>query len=228
VSRRALCSWSGGKDSCLALHVALEDGLEVDTLLTVFDDTDDRSRSHALPAALIAAQADALGMRLLLVRADWNHYEAVFIAALANARCAGIHHAVFGDIDLLAYRQWEERVCAIAHVNPHLPLWLKPRNSVVEAVLGQGIEALCVCVNTRFLPKEFCGRPYDAQFIRDLPEHVDACGENGEFHTFVTNAPRFRQPISVRHAPLRSYTAPAAYGSDEFWFADLSLAPPRQ
>ena len=206
--------------------MALEDGLEVDTLLTVFDDTDDGSHSHALPAALIEAQTDALGVRLMIVRADWNHYEAVFIATLENARRRGIHHAVLGDIDLLAHRHWDKNVCATAGVNPLLPLWQKPRNAVVEAVLGQGIEAVCVCVNTRFRPEKFCGRPYDADFVLDLPERVDACGEDGEFHTFVTHAPRFRQPISLLHAPLRSDTAPAAYGGDEFFFADLSLAPP--
>jgi uncharacterized protein (TIGR00290 family) len=224
ANHRALCSWSGGKDSCLALHVAMEQGLTVATLLAMFEEEADRSRSHALPESLIRAQAESLGMQLLTPRADWARYEAVFIEALIRARDAGIDYAVFGDIDLMAHRDWEENVCARADMTAHLPLWDWPRRVVVDDVLRRDIQAVCVCVNTRWLPKAFCGRPYDRQFIADLPEGVDACGENGEFHTFVTDAPRFRWRIPVCVRGLRSYTGPAEYGGDEFWFADLAGA----
>lgn len=217
----ALCSWSGGKDSCLALHLALDAGINVTRLVTMFEPDADRSRSHALSEDLLAAQAKALGLELVLPRAGWENYESVFVGELERARTDGIGQAIFGDIDLVPHREWEEKVCARAGVSAHLPLWDWPRERVVEALFQQGIEAICVCVNTRFLPAEFCGRPYDREFLCDLPSGVDACGENGEFHTFVTRAPRFRSPLRTRIREFRQYVGPKQYGGDLFWFADL-------
>jgi uncharacterized protein (TIGR00290 family) len=204
------------------MHLAIEQGFTVTTLVSMFEEAADRSRSHALPESLIRAQAESLGVELLTPRADWARYETVFVETLVHAHARGIEHAIFGDIDLIPHREWEEKVCARAHMTAHLPLWGRPRPVVVDAVLHRGIKALCVCVNTRWLPQSFCGRPYDRQFIADLPEGVDACGENGEFHTFVTHAPRFRWPIPAFVSGLRSYTGPAEYGGEQFWFADLA------
>ena len=212
--RQALCSWSGGKDSCLALHLAVEQGFTVTTLIAMFEEAADRSRSHALPESLVRAQAESLGVELLTPRADWPRYEAVFVETLVQAHGRGIEHAIFGDIDLIPHREWEEKVCARADMTAHLPLWGRP--GLVDA--GYAV----LCVNTRWLPQSFCGRPYDRQFIADLPEGVDACGENGEFHTFVTHAPRFRWPIRTFVSGLRSYTGPPEYGGEQFWFADLA------
>ena len=222
TDRKALCSWSGGKDSCLALHMAWNDGLRPGLLLSMFEEDADRNRSHAVPLRLIKAQADAMGLALVTPRAGWPGYEATFIQTLKEAGQAGYGDAIFGDIDLVPHREWEEKVCAQAGLTPHLPLWEWPRHKVVEAVFSMGIRTTCVCVNTRFLPKEFCGRPYDRQFVADLPAGVDACGENGEFHTFVTWAPRFREEVVAHVTALRSYKGPPEYGGDEFWFAELT------
>ena len=218
---RAFCSWSGGKDSCLALHVASEAGLDVRALLTVFEPDADRSRSHAVSLDLIARQARALGIPLIAPRADWPDYEREFIAALRDLRGRGFTHGVFGDIDLDPHREWEERVCGQAGVAADLPLWRWPRDHVVEEVFARGLRAVCVCVNTRMLGAEFCGRVYDRSFIADLPPGVDACGENGEFHTFVTDAPMFDAPLDVAVAGYRDYVAPAELGGDAFRFAVL-------
>lgn len=217
----ALCSWSGGKDSCLALHLALEAGLEVTRLLTMFEPDADRSHSHALSQDLLVAQTEALGFQLVVPRAGWETYETVFVEELRRAREAGIDQVLFGDIDLVPHREWEEKVCAEAGLTAHLPLWDWPRARVVEELFRREIEAVCVCVNTRFLPPEFCGRPYDRDFLRDLPPGVDACGENGEFHTFVTGAPRFTYPLKTRVRELRRYIGPEQCGADIFWFAAL-------
>jgi uncharacterized protein (TIGR00290 family) len=219
----ALCSWSGGKDSCLAAHLAVEQGLELTTLVTALEEQADRSRSHALPQALLAAQAAAMNVELVTLRADWAQYEERFVTTLSECRQRGVTHAVFGDIDLVPHREWEERVCARAGLVAQLPLWDWPRARVVEEVFARGIEAICVCVNTRFMPEEFCGRPYDAAFIADLPPGVDACGENGEFHTFVTRAPLFSTTLAARVADRHSWRAPETQGGDLFWYADLSL-----
>ena len=111
-TRRAFCSWSGGKDSMLALHRALDAGFAVEALLAMFDEGGERSRSHAIPPGLMRAQAAALGLPLVMRRAGWSDYEAVFVDQLRQFAAAGLTHGVFGDIDLQPHRDWEERVCA--------------------------------------------------------------------------------------------------------------------
>lgn len=223
---RALVSWSGGKDSCLAMLCAQDAGLRVERLVCMSEPEADRSRSHALPGWVLEAQARALGVQLLQPRAGWSDYESVFVAALSDARAAGIEHVVFGDIDLLPHREWEERVCAAAGMRAHLPLWEWAREHVVDEVFERGIEAVCVCVNTRFLPADFCGRPYDREFVRDLPPGVDACGENGEFHTCVVQAPGFATRVPLAVTGRREYVAPAVLGGDRFAYANLEPMRP--
>lgn len=219
----AVVSWSGGKDSCLALHLAVEAGFDVRAAIAMFDEHGERSRSHALPREVIAAQADALGLSLDARPTTWARYEADFVAALAAQRATGVEHAVFGDIDLLPHREWEEKACAAAGLVAQLPLWHWPRAQVVDAVFARGIEATVVCVNERFLPREFCGVPYDRAFIARLPEGVDACGENGEFHTCVTAAPLLRRRLPLVVRAVEPYQAPAEYGGERFWFAHVVL-----
>jgi uncharacterized protein (TIGR00290 family) len=221
ISDAALCSWSGGKDSCLALHLAQSSGFNITTLVSVFEEAEDRNRSHAMPLRLIEAQAKVMNLKLVTPRASWQNYEAQFVATLKQCKQDTITTAVFGDIDLVPHREWEEKVCTTAGLKAVLPLWDWPRDKVVDAVFELGIKAVCVCVNTSFLLKEFCGREYNRQFIADLPAGVDACGENGEFHTFVTFAPLFRNAIDVRNYGARHYIGPVEYGSQEFFFADL-------
>ena len=192
---RAFFSWSGGKDSMLALHRALDAGYRVDALLAMFDETGDRSRSHALPPALMQAQADALGIPLVMRQASWADYEAVFTEQLRDFAARGITHGLFGDIDLQPHRDWEEKVCGAAGLTAVLPLWQAPRRTLVDELLALGYRARVVCVDARFLDAGFCGREFDAGFIADLPPNVDACGENGEFHTFVFDGPRFWRPV---------------------------------
>jgi uncharacterized protein (TIGR00290 family) len=192
---RSVFSWSGGKDSMLALHRALAAGHRVEALLAMFDETGERSRSHALPPALLQAQADALGIPLVTRRASWQDYEAQFIDQLRAFAAQGITHGLFGDIDLQPHRDWEEKVCAAAGLVAGLPLWHEPRRALVDELLAAGYRARVVTVDARFLDASFCGREFDAAFLADLPEGVDACGENGEFHTFVFDGPRFAHPV---------------------------------
>ena len=193
---RSFFSWSGGKDSMLALHRALAAGHEVQALLAMFDESGERSRSHALPPSLMQAQADALGLPLVMRQASWATYEAVFTEQLRAFAAAGITHGLFGDIDLQPHRDWEEKVCAAAGIEAVLPLWQEPRRALVDELLALGYRARVVCVDARFLDASFCGREFDAAFIAGLPAGVDACGENGEFHTFVFDGPRFAAPVA--------------------------------
>lgn len=195
---RSFFSWSGGKDSMLALHRALDSGYEVRALLAMFDETGERSRSHALPPGLMQAQADALGIPLVMRQASWTNYEAVFTEQLEAFAGEGLTHGLFGDIDLQPHRDWEEKVCTAAGFTAVLLLWQQPRRALVDELLALGYRARVVCVDARFLGESFCGREFDAGFIADLPPEVDACGENGEFHSFVFDGPRFARPVEHR------------------------------
>jgi diphthine-ammonia ligase len=220
---RALCSFSGGKDSCLALWRAQQQGIDVRTLLVMFEEGGERSRSHAIPLPLIRQQASALGLDLVTRSASWKTYEEVFVATLKELRACGHELAVFGDIDLQAHRDWEEKVCAAAAVTPMLPLWHEDRRSLAQEVLDAGFKAIVVCVDSRYLGDEFCGRQYDAAFIASLPANVDACGENGEFHTFVYDGPNFSAPVPVAVVGSEGYVGPPEYGGVRYCFARLTV-----
>lgn len=220
----ALLSGSCGKDSALALFHARAAGLEVRWQVTMFEETGERSRSHGLPLALVQAQAAAQGLELLAPAASWKTYEETFTGALKACAAAGCQTAVFGDIDLEAHREWEEKVCAGAGLQAALPLWLRSREDLAREVLERGYRAVVVCTDSRYLGDEFCGRLYDADFLASLPPGVDWCGENGEFHTFVFDGPGFTAPVPWRLAQFADYTAPAEYGGVRYRFAQLALA----
>ncbi len=221
TSPLALCSFSGGKDSCLALWRAQQQGFDVRTLLVMFDEDGERSRSHAIPLSIIERQARSLRMNLVVGRASWKTYEAEFIQILQQLRGEGHEIAVFGDIDLQPHRDWEEKVCAAAAMRVHLPLWLEDRRSLANDLLRTGFKATVVCVDSRYLPDEFCGRTYDESFISDLPAGVDVCGENGEFHTFVHDGPCFHEPVQFTVWGRESYVAPVEFGGTRYCFAKL-------
>jgi diphthine-ammonia ligase len=220
--RRACVSFSGGKDSCLALWRARREGLEVCTLINVHEETGARNRSHGVPKALLQAQASALGCDLLTPIASWQDYERQFTSTLRELRQQGTEIAIFGDIDLQAHRDWEEKVCAAAGLVPWLPLWQEPREQIAREVIREGFEAYVVCTDSRYLADEYCGRRYDARFLEELPPGVDACGENGEFHTFVCNGPMFRAPVPCAVVGFDDYIAPASLGGVRYRFARLA------
>ncbi len=217
---RAFFSWSGGKDSMLALHRALAAGWRVEALLAMFDESGERSRSHAIPPGLMRAQAQALGIPLVMRQASWADYEAVFADQLSQFAQQGLEAGLFGDIDLQPHRDWEEKVCAAAGLRAELPLWQAPRRALVDELLALGYRARVVCVDARWLDASFCGRAFDAAFIADLPANVDACGENGEFHTFVFDGPRFAQAVPHRVRAVHEYK-PGAPAPGHYFVAEL-------
>ena len=221
----AAVSWSGGKDCCLALHRAWAAGLDVRYLLAMFDESGERTCSHAVPREVMQAQADALGLELVAPGASWADYERVFIDALAGLRARGVTDVVFGDIDLAPHREWEEKVCAAAGLIPHLPLWQEDRGTLAGEILALGYRALVVCTDDRWLDASFCGRAYDRAFIQNLPAGVDVCGENGEFHTFVTDGPLFRRPVPAQVAAVESRSISFGTQAYTYHFARLALEP---
>lgn len=194
MNQRAAISWSAGKDSCLALLRATEQGLAVETFLTM-QDADGSSKSHALPPELIAAQVNVLGGQWQPARAAAGEYGQVFAAQLEALRAHGHTHMVFGDIDLQAHRDWLEPACQRAGLAAVFPLWGLARKAAADEIIRRGIRARLVCVDTRWLDASYCGAEYDLSLLARLPPGVCPCGEAGEFHTFVWDAPRFAQPL---------------------------------
>jgi uncharacterized protein (TIGR00290 family) len=218
MNHKALASWSGGKDSCLALWRAQKLGISVTHLLTVLDESGLKTRSHGVSKSLIQRQGQFLGIHNEFISASWQNYEEEFIAKLIQLSDEGITQAIFGDIDLIAHRDWEEKVCTAANIVAMLPLWNENRLSLVTEFLDAGFKARVTCVDGRFLDESFVGVEFDTQFLDRLPEGVDACGENGEFHTFVYDGPNFLKPVKWKSLGKQKYISPPEYGEQTFYF----------
>jgi diphthine-ammonia ligase len=198
AGRRLFCSWSGGKDAYLALQRAVAAGGKPEVLLCMAHEDGLRSRGHGLPLPLREGQAAALNLRLVTRVTTWDDYEATYIAALHELRAAGLQGGVFGDIDLEPHREWVEHVCAAAGMACHLPLWLEPRVPLIEELLAGGARSTIVAVDAKRLDERFLGLELTLDLVAELEElGVDACGEEGEFHTFVTAAPLFSGPVPL-------------------------------
>ena len=218
MNHKALASWSGGKDSCLALWRAQKLGISVTHLLTALDESGLKTRSHGVNKSLIHCQGQSLGIYNEFISASWQNYEEEFIAKLIQLSDEGITQAIFGDIDLIAHRDWEEKVCAAANIVATLPLWNENRLALVTEFLDAGFKARVTCVDGRFLDESFVGVEFDTQFLDRLPEGVDACGENGEFHTFVYDGPNFLKPVKWKSLGKQKYISPPEYGEQTFYF----------
>jgi len=210
-------SWSGGKDSALALWTMREQGTEPAALLTTFTEDYDRVSMHAVRRPLLEAQAAAVGVPLVRIgipAACPNEvHEERMAAALAAPPLDAVEEFAFADLflaDIRAYR--EERLAAIGR-RATFPLWGRETGPLAERFIAAGFAATLVCVDPRRLAPSFAGRAFDADLLQDLPAGIDPCGENGEFHTFVTAGPIFSAPVAVEHG--------ATAERDGFVFCDL-------
>ncbi len=222
---RCAISWSAGKDSWLALVRAREQGLAVDSFVTMCDE-DGTSKSHALAPDLVEAQVRALGGTPVSVRVAPGEYATRFDACLRQLATSGHTHMIFGDIDLRAHRDWLEPACERAGLTALFPLWGESRAALARELVARGVRARVVCVDTRWLDAAFCGARYDAAFLARLPAGVCPCGEDGEFHTLVTGGPGFSAPLQVVDGPQRRIASQPPFAPTEFVFQTLSLATP--
>ena len=223
MSDFSFVSWSGGKDSCLALWRSQQSGFKVTHLLTAREETGSRVRSHGGSVQLMRAQAAALKLDIEFLSASWKEYEYQFIEKLTFLKSLGIQSGIFGDIDLIAHREWEEKVCGAAGIAACLPLWNEDRLSLVSEFFHAGFKARVSCVDGRFLDDTFVGCEFDQSFIDRLPAGVDACGENGEFHTFVYDGPNFINPVQWVSIGKKTYVSPPEYGSQTYYFDELDV-----
>jgi uncharacterized protein (TIGR00290 family) len=208
--------WSGGKDSALALQRVRTAGLDVTCLLNFYDSKTERVRFHATTVAMIEAQAAALGLELHATGSSWEAMPEALGDRLRRLRAEGFRGVVLGDIHLADVRAWyEERVTAagLEHVEP---LWgVHPSNLLREFVTTGG-RAVVTCVDLDRLDSTWLGRVIDVRFAEDIAATgVDACGENGEYHSFVFDGPMFLRPVPWRPGEART----------EGRFSQLDLLP---
>ena len=199
---KILLSWSSGKDSAWALHVLNRTCPgAVSALLTTVNSEAERVAMHGVRRALVEAQAAAAGLPLWQVPIPSpcpnEIYEARMRGACARAVAAGFTHVAFGDLFLEDVRRYREERLAGTGLSPLFPLWGLPTRALAREMIAAGLRARLSVVDSRTLDPSFAGRGYDETLLRDLPAHVDPCGEHGEFHTFTHAGPMFGAPIEI-------------------------------
>lgn len=207
MGQKTLVSWSSGKDSAYALHVLRNKGdIEVVGLLTTVNEPAARVAMHAVRLELLELQAERLGLSLWCIDLPYpcsnEEYEARMLKAVEKARREGIVNIAFGDLFLEDIRAYRERHLENTGIRPLFPLWHMDTRALAEQMLDAGVVAHLTTVDLERLPCHFAGRRWDRQLLRELPASVDVCGENGEFHSFVSDGPGFARPISVSAGEL--------------------------
>jgi len=195
---RAAVSWSGGKDSCAAFERSRQ-AFEIVAAVTMVDLEGTRSRSHGIRIELLQAQTAALGLRHVMRRCDWESYEQEFENGLRELQADGVTHVIYGDIVYPEHRAWAERLSALAGVVAVEPLFGIPTSEVARSFVRSGARATLVAVNASRLDATWLGTQLSDEAIdRLIALGVDPCGEEGEYHTFVTDSPSFAQPVAVQ------------------------------
>ena len=202
---RVVLSWSGGKDSSLALaSLRADPRYDVVALLTSITSGYDRVSIHGVRRDLLEAQAVAVALPLVEVvlqaQSSNEAYEAAFLEALSRVRAAypDVGTIAFGDLFLADVRLYRERLVAAAGFHAIFPLWGRDTQALAEEFIAMGFRAHVVCVDTTQMAPWFAGREFDASLLTDMPDTIDRCGERGEYHTFVWSGPIFETPLRVR------------------------------
>ncbi|OMQ08982.1 diphthine--ammonia ligase [[Flexibacter] sp. ATCC 35103] len=240
--KKAIFNWSSGKDSALALYKILQNpDFKIEYLLTSVNQQFQRISMHGVRVELLEAQAKSIGLPLKIMQIPemptMEVYENVLTETLTELKKEDITHSIFGDIFLEDLRKYRENQLEKIGMESVFPLWKIPTQDLIQEFLSLDFKTIVVCVNERYLDKSFVGRIIDQDFINDLPENVDVCGENGEFHTFTFDGPIFSEPINFEIGEIvyRKYKQPKTQNSSNtacdtnatdvfdfgFWYCDL-------
>jgi len=218
-----LLAWSGGKDCLMALQrLRADPHWQVVALLTTVNRTYERIAMHGVRRAILEAQADSLGLPLLVVEMDWpgsnEAYEEAHAKALTEARMRwpGVRHCAFGDLFLQDVRDYRVRQLGQAEWRAVFPIWGEDTAELSRRFVADGHRAVLCCVDTQQLDAAFCGRAYDGALLDALPAGVDPCGERGEFHTLSCGGPLFRAPLQLRRGE-------SVLRDERFQFTDFLL-----
>jgi uncharacterized protein (TIGR00290 family) len=200
---KALIAWSSGKDSAWALHEARRAGdYDIVGALTTVTDTFARVSIHGVREELLHAQLDAAGLPAWIVRIPYpctnEIYEQQMAVAMADAKASGITHVIFGDLFLEDIRAYREEKLKDIGITPVFPLWQMPTAALARAMIDGDVEAHLATVDLKKLPASFAGRRFDSGLLGDFAADIDPCGENGEFHSFVSAGPMLARKIPVK------------------------------
>lgn len=198
-----LVGWSGGKDSAMTLYTLQQQGdVAIVALLTTLTEGYDRISMHGVRRELLEAQAEALGQRLHQVfipqQCSNEDYAARMEAAMRAFQAEGVTTCAFGDLFLEDIRAYREDNLAKIDMQAVFPLWGRETTALARDFIDLGFKAIVTCVDSKQLDPAFAGRIIDAAFLADLPDGVDPCGENGEFHSFVVDGPNFARPVACQ------------------------------
>ena len=216
---KAIMSWSGGKDSSLALYYAQKNGnLTIVALLTTVTEGYDRISMHGVRRTLLEQQAAAIGLPVekiyITQKASNEEWEAKMHRTLLYWKGQGVASVVIGDIFLEDLKRYREEKLSEVDMTGIFPIWKRDTTELAHTFIDLGFKAVITCIDSQVLPQQFAGRPFDRQFLADLPQGVDPCGENGEFHTFVHDGPIFRVPVPCRPGEV-------VLRDNRFYFCDL-------
>jgi diphthine-ammonia ligase len=207
---KVFSSWSGGKECALATYKAISQGHEV--LYLLISEDGQRSRSHGTKASVLALQGEAIGIPLIQVKTSWENYEENFKKVVRELKDKGIEGGVFGDMDLEEHREWVERVCSEIGIKAFLPLWGIKAEELIEEFLKLKFKATVVATR---LDENFLGKVLDKALVGQISKlGSHPCGENGEYHTFVTDGPIFRKALKVTRGESKKI--------DNVWFWEIS------
>ena len=225
MANRSYLNWSSGKDSALALYyVNKQDNYKIEKLLTTLNADVDRISMHGVRRELLLQQAEKLQLPLQIIELNadtsMKDYNSKMHSATEILKQENFTHSVFGDIFLEDLKTYREDQLEKVGLKAIFPLWKKNTKDLITEFIELGFKAIVVCTNSKYLPDSFCGRMIDHQFVKDLPENVDPCGENGEFHTFVFNGPIFQSEVQfeIGEKVHRSYKP--AKDKDDNCFSD--------
>ena len=203
TQQKFIVSYSGGKDSTLALYHAMQVGKAIG-LIVMLEEQGLRSRSHAMSMEIIQAQANALGLPIITASSSWNDYETEFLKLLAHAKQQGAEVLVTGDLDMPEHGCWHNRITQQAGLKLCMPLWQRPHREVIEEFIQLGFKTMIVTVNLDLGMKvDDLGKVLTLDYIQELENRgIDPCGEGGEFHSTVIDGPLFTAPIAVRKGDI--------------------------
>lgn len=232
MGMKTFFNWSTGKDSALALYYLQKNPeYQVDLLLTSVNKHHDRISMHGLRRSMLEEQAKAIGIPLTTIELPetptMDEYNSIMGEKINSLTKQGFTHSAFGDIFLEDLRKYREEKLSQYNIKALFSLWKKDTKELITQFLDLGFKTIVVCVNGNLLDKSFVGRVIDEQFLKDLPDNVDPCGENGEFHTFCFDGPIFSYPIEFEIGEIvsKSYNSPKTetepHEAIDFWFCDI-------
>lgn len=218
MKRKTLMSWSSGKDSAWALHTLQQNpDIDVVGLFCTVNKAFERVAMHGVRIELLQRQADSIGLPLEILEIPYpcsnSDYEHIMGEFVRRAHEYSIEHFAFGDLFLEDIRNYREDKLKDSGITPIFPIWGIPTEQLSRTMLSGGLRTVITCIDPKQITEDFAGREFNEEFLASLPEGIDPCGENGEFHSFVFDGPMFKEKIAIRVGDI--------VHRDGFVFADV-------